>query len=122
MSCLDLNLRSICVKIVATKCQLIKIPKNQKDLHVSDALIKRNGFEFQKQSIRIENVRISRIKGRYNRFSINQKNARRNSVIKIGSSNQHLSNRKVIRGTKMSSSMTLSNPTFNESVLPTVIK
>ena len=92
--------------------------------HVSDELIKRNGFEFQKQSIGIENARTSRKKRRYNRFSINQQNARPNSVIKIDSSNQHLSNRKVIRGAKMyaetmPSSMTLSNLAFNESVFPT---
>ena len=60
----------------------------------------------------------------HNRFSINQLNARPNSVINRGSSNQHKFNRKVIPGEKtfaetMSSSMTSSNPTFNESILPT---
>ena len=66
MSCLGLDLRSICVKIVASKCQLIKMPENQKDCilkvpqHESDKFIKLNGFEFQTQSIRIENTRTSR--------------------------------------------------------------
>ena len=48
-------------------------------LHVSDELIKLNGFEFQKQSIRIENARTSRQMRHHNRFSINQQNARLNS-------------------------------------------
>ena len=47
--------------------------------HVSDELIKLNGFEFQKQSIRIENARTSRQMRHHNRFSINQQNARLNS-------------------------------------------
>ena len=60
----------------------------------------------------------------HNRFSINQQNARPNSVINRDSSNQHIFKRKVIPGEKtiaetISSSMTSSNPFFNESVLPT---
>ena len=86
--------------------------------HVSDELIKLNGFEFQKQSIRIENAEISKQMKYRNRFSINQQNARPNSVINRDSSNQHIFKRKVIPGEKMfaetmSSSMTSSNPTFN---------
>ena len=38
--------------------------------HVPNELIKLNGFEFQKQSIRIENVRTSRKTRRYNRFTV----------------------------------------------------
>ena len=92
--------------------------------HVSDELIKLNGFEFQKQSIRIENARTSRQMRHHNRFSINQQNARPNSCINRDSSNQHIFKSKVIPGEKtfaetMSSSMTSSNPTFNESILPT---
>ena len=45
--------------------------------HISGELIKLNGFEFQKQSIRIENTRTSRTR-HHNRFSINQQNARPN--------------------------------------------
>ena len=91
--------------------------------HVSDELMKLNGFEFQKQSIRIENARTSRQMRHHHRFSINQQNTRPNSVINRDSSNQHIFNRKVIPGEKkfaetMSSSMTSSNPTFNESILP----
>ena len=90
--------------------------------HVSDELIKLNGFEFQKQSIRIENARTSRQMRHHNRFSINQQNARPNSCINRDSSNQHIFKSKVIPGEKtfaetMSSSMTSSNPTFNESTL-----
>ena len=48
-------------------------------LHVSDELIKLNGFETQKQSIRIEKARISRQMRHHNKFSINQQNARPNS-------------------------------------------
>ena len=85
--------------------------------HVSDELVKLNGFEFQKQSIRTENARTSRL-------SINQQNARPNSVLNRDSSNQYIFNRTVIPGIKtfaetMSSSMTPSNPNFNESILPT---
>ena len=54
----------------------LKVPQ-----HVSDEVIKLNGFEFQKQSVRIENARTSRQMRRYNRFSINQQNARPNPVI-----------------------------------------
>ena len=93
-------------------------------LHVSDELIKLNGFEFQKQTIRIENAQTSRQMRHHNRFSINQQNARPNSCINRDSSNQHIFKSKVIPGEKtfaetMSSSMTSSNPTFNESTLPT---
>ena len=92
--------------------------------HVSDELVKLNGFEFQKQSIRIENARTSRLMRHHNRFNINQQNARPNSCINRDSSNQHVFKSKVIPGEKtfaeiMSSSMTSSNPTFNESTLPT---
>ena len=91
---------------------------------VSDELIKLNDFEFQKQSFGIENARTSRQMRHHHRFSINQQNTRPNSVINRDSSNQHIFNRKVIPGEKtfaeiMSSSMTSSNPTFNESILPT---
>ena len=60
----------------------------------------------------------------HNRFSINQQNARPNSGINRDSSNQHIFKSKVIPGEKifaetMPSSMTSSNPTFNESTLPT---
>ena len=58
--------------------------------HVSDELIKLNGFEFQKQGIRIEKAQTSRQMRHYNRFSINQQNARPNSVIIRDSSNQHI--------------------------------
>ena len=68
--------------------------------HVSDELIKLNGFEFQKQSIRIENARTSRQMRHHNGFSINQQNVRPNSVINSNSSNQHIFNRKVISGEK----------------------
>ena len=68
--------------------------------HVSDELIKLNGFEFQKQSIRIENARTSRQMRHHNRFSINQQNARPSSVINRDSSNQHIFKRKVIPGEK----------------------
>ena len=92
--------------------------------HVSDELIKLNGFEFHKQSIRIENARISRQMLHHNRFSLNQQNATPNSAINRDSSNQHIFGRKVIPGEKtfaetMSSSMTSSNPTVNKSILPT---
>ena len=92
--------------------------------HISDESIKLNGFESQKQNIRIENARTSRQMRHHTRFSINQQNTRPNSVINRDSSNQHIFNRKVIPGEKtftetMSSSMTSSNPTFNESILPT---
>ena len=92
--------------------------------HVSDELIKLNGFEFQKQSIRIENARTSRKMRHHNRFSINQQNARPNSCINRDSSNQHIFKSKVIPVEKtfaetMSSSMTSSNPTFNKSTVPT---
>ena len=55
-------------------------------------------------------------------YSINQQNARPNSVINRDSSNQYLFKRKVIPGEKtfaetMSSSMTSSNPTVNELIL-----
>ena len=40
--------------------------------YVSDELIKLNGFEFQKQNIKIENARTLRQTRLYNRFSINQ--------------------------------------------------
>ena len=90
-------------------------------------LIKINSETFkniQKQSIRIENARTSRQMRHHNRFSINQQNARLNSCINKDSSSQHIFKRKVIRGEKtfaetISSSMTSSNPTFNESILPT---
>ena len=60
----------------------------------------------------------------HNRFSINKQNTKPNSVINRDFSNQHIFKRKVIPGEKsfaetMSSSMTSSNPTFNESILPT---
>ena len=60
----------------------------------------------------------------HNRFSINQQNATSNSGISRDSSNQHIFKSKVIPGEKifaetMPSSMTSSNPTFNESILPT---
>ena len=92
--------------------------------HVSDELIKLNGFECQTQSIRIENTRTSRQTRHHNRFSINQQNTRPNSVINRDSSNRHIFNRKVLPGEKMfaetmSSSMTSSNPTFSELILPT---
>ena len=58
--------------------------------HVSDELIKLNGFEFQKQGIRIEKAQTSRQMRHYNRFSINQRNAKPNSVINRDSSNQHI--------------------------------
>ena len=59
----------------------------------------------------------------HNRFSINQQNARPNFVINRDCSNQNIFKRKVIPGEQtfaetMSSSMTSSNPTFNESILP----
>ena len=92
--------------------------------HVSDELIKLNGFECQTQSIRIENTRTSRQTRHHNRFSINQQNTRPNSAINRDSSKQHIFNRKVTPGVNSfaetkSSSMTSSNPTFNESVLLT---
>ena len=68
--------------------------------HVSDELIKLNGFEFQKRSIRIENVQTSRQMRHHNKFSTNQQNTRPNSVLNRGSSNQHIFNRKVIPGEK----------------------
>ena len=68
--------------------------------HVSGELIKRNGFEFQKQDIRIENTRTSRQMRHHNRFSINQQNARPNSCINRDSSNQHIFKSKVIPGEK----------------------
>ena len=68
--------------------------------HVSDELIKLNSFEFQKQSIRIENARASRQMRHYNRFSINQQNAKLNSCINKDSSSQHIFKRKVIPGEK----------------------
>ena len=93
-------------------------------LHVSDGLIKLKGFQFQKQSIRIENARTSRQIRHHSRFSINQQKARPNSVINRDSSNQYIFKRKIIPGERtfvqtMSLSMTSSNPTFNESILPT---
>ena len=92
--------------------------------HVSDELIKLNGFEFRKQSIRIENARTSRQIRQDKRFSINKQNARPNSLINRDSINQHIFKRNIIPGEKtfaetMSLSMTSSNPTFNESILPT---
>ena len=59
-----------------------------------------------------------------NRFSINKQNTRPNSVINRDFSNQHIFKTKVIPGEKSfaetrSSSMTSSNSTFNESILPT---
>ena len=68
--------------------------------HASDGLIKFNGFEFQKGTIKIENVRISRQMRHHNRFSINQQNSGLNSVINRDSSNHHILNRKVIPGEK----------------------
>ena len=58
--------------------------------HVSDELIKLNDFEFQKQGITIEKAQTSRQMRHYNRFSINQRNAKPNSVINRDSSNQHI--------------------------------
>ena len=89
----------------------MKVPQ-----HESDKFIKLNGFEFQTQSIRIENTRTSRQTWRHNRFRINQQNARPISVINRDPSNQNLFNRNVIPGEKMyaetmPSSITLSNPT-----------
>ena len=57
-----------------------------------------------------------------NRFSINQQNARPNSVLNRDSSNQHIFNRKVVPREKrftetLSSSMASSNPTFDELIL-----
>ena len=91
--------------------------------HVSDKLIKLSGSEFQKQSIGIENARTSRQMWHHNRFSINQQNARPNSVINRDSSNQHIFNSKVVPRGKtfegpFSSSMASSSQTFNELILP----
>ena len=57
-----------------------------------------------------------------NRFSINQQNARPNSVINRDSSNQHIFNIQVVPGEKtftetLSSLMASSNSTFNELIL-----
>ena len=64
MSCLDSNLQSIYVKIVASKVPTDRNTGKSKRFaflkappHVSDELIKLNGFEFQKQIIRMEDAR-----------------------------------------------------------------
>ena len=87
MSYLDSNLRSTCVKMPIDKnigkskgFAFLKAPQ-----HVSDELIKLNGFEFQKQSARIENAQTSRQKQGYNNRDF---------------SNQHLFIRNVIPGKK----------------------
>ena len=59
MSCLGSNLRSICVIIVVSKCQLIKNTGKSKGFiflkvpqHVSDESIKLNGFDFKNKNIK----------------------------------------------------------------------
>ena len=107
------------------KCQLIEIPDCifESSPYVSDELIKLNGFELQKQCIRIQNAwKYARQMRDQNRFSINQQNSRPNSVLNRDSSNQHIFNRKVVPGEKrftetLSWSMASSNPTFNELIL-----
>ena len=107
------------------KCQLIEIPDCifESSPYVSDKLIKLNGFELQKQCIRIQNAwKYARQMQDQNRFSINQQNSRPNSVLNRDSSNQHIFNRKVVPGEKrftetLSWSMASSNPTFNELIL-----
>ena len=107
------------------KCQLIEIPDCifESSPYVFDELIKLNGFELQKQCIRIQNAwKYARQMQDQNRFSINQQNSRPNSVLNRDSSNQHIFNRKVVPGEKrftetLSWSMASSNPTFDELIL-----